>query len=241
MNTNSSAASTAPNPPGKATEYMTTAAAESLPGRSLEQRTSLDNAGVADWNATAELPDFAHYHSRGILPAIPAEVAAAFAEHHRIATDYRRATTARGVAQQTVDAGQANLSRVITEAALAGRDPGEAEAKVRADLAQARTVLSDSAGVRLGYIKATHAAANTAMIAAQDWAPDVHAHLDGPIDKAAKLVAQTRQAYEQALAAHRELEAVSQWFAEVEPGPGATWPNAFGVKTTDPDDDHETA
>lgn len=211
---------------------MTTA--ESLPGRSLERRTSLDNAALADWNATGLL-DLEHYRARGILPDIPEEVAATFAEHHRIAAMYRQATAARSAAQRTVDAGHATLARVITDAVVEGRDPGEAEEVARAELARARTALDDSRGVRLGYIKAIHAATAAAMEAVEGWTPDVHQHLDDPIDQAAKLVAKTKQAYDQALAAHRELEAVSQWFANVELGPGSTWPNAFGLQTTDLD------
>jgi hypothetical protein len=209
-----------------------------MPVAATETHTSLDNAALADDSARGLL-DLGHYHARGIVPDIPADVAAAFAQHHRIAAGYRQATANRAAAQRTVDAGQAKLAKVITEAALAGTDPTEAETQVRAELDAARRTLDDTRGIRLGWIKSVHIASGEAMTAVEAWTADVHDHMAAPVAKAAALVAKTRQAYEQAVAAHRELEAVAAWFTAVHLEPGATWPNAFGLAVVDLDADEK--
>lgn len=203
-----------------------------------ERATHVSNSGTAESNAI-ELPDLGHYAARGLLPTIPAEVNDAITAHQRVVRQYRKARADKSAAEAVIRNGQAAISKAIYEAVINDAGP-EPEAQARADLEAARRTADDTSGAFVGYIKALNTVTGNAMRAIEEWTPDAIAHLAGPMTKTAEQVDKARAAYEKAVAAHRELEAIANWLSGVELKGGATFPNPYALVTLDPDDDPTT-
>ena len=195
-----------------------------------------DNAAIAASNAT-ELPDLSHYTARGLLPAIPAEVSDAIAEHQRVVRQYRKALTTKAAAEAVIRNGSAAISTAVYNAVINGTDPGEDETRIRGDLVAARHTLDESSAAYLGFIKALNVVTGYVMSEIESWTPTALEHLAAPMAKTADHVNKTRAAFEKAQAEHAELQAIATWLNGVQLGPGAELPSPWSLVTLDLDDD----